>query len=303
MTQDRTMMAAALICGYGAIIAYIDNYVRVIAAEAGLAQFHLTRTFFALAFLTALSLAFGLRMRPKSWGRVAARSFIHASAMFVYFGALAFLPVAVVAAGLFTAPIFVLLIQRVAYGRPVTLVQGVAVAAGFGGVVMVLGPDALGAASLASILPVAAGALYALGNMATREWCEGEEAATLLAGFFSALGVIGACGMVALALIAPDVPAGTDGFVLRGPVWPSGTFIFWVVVQAAGSLIGVGLMIRAYQITDAAKASVMEYVILPFSALWSWALWGEVLTPLAAFGMVLIFIAGAVIALWGRKAA
>ena len=51
-------------------------------------------------------------------------------AMLIYFGALAFLPVALVAAGLFTAPIFVLLIPRFAYGQPIGPVQVLAVAVG-----------------------------------------------------------------------------------------------------------------------------------------------------------------------------
>jgi hypothetical protein len=66
------------------------------------------------------------------------------------------------------------------YGCSATLeaaVRIVAVALGFLGVVMVLGPEALAGASLAAALPVVAGALYALGNIATREWCAGESAA------------------------------------------------------------------------------------------------------------------------------
>jgi drug/metabolite transporter (DMT)-like permease len=43
--------------------------------------------------------------------------------------------------------------------------------------------------------------------------------------------------------------------------------------------------------------AVFEYVILPASALWSWALWGQTITPLAGLGMALIFAAGAMIAL------
>jgi drug/metabolite transporter (DMT)-like permease len=68
-------------------------------------------------------------------------------------------------------------------------------------------------------------------------------------------------------------------------------------VQAAGSLIGVGFMIRAYQITDASRASVLEYVILPASAFWTWVIWGKGLEPLAVLGMVLIVAAGTLIAL------
>ena len=67
-----------------------------------------------------------------------------------------------------------------------------------------------------------------------------------------------------------------------------------------GLLLGVGMMIRAYQITDAGRASVLEYVILPASAFWSWTLWGEVLAPMAVGGMVMIVVAGSMIALRAR---
>jgi drug/metabolite transporter (DMT)-like permease len=296
-TKDRTLMAAGLISVYAFVIGFTDNYVRVIAEEAGLWQFHFTRSCMTAVLLGLGVAIWGFRVKPRSWRAVVARSAIHGSAMVIYFGALAFLDVALVAAGLFTAPIWVLLISRFAYGHAIGPVQVMAVALGFVGVILVLGPEALGGASMAALLPILAGALYALGNIATREWCGAESAQTLLAGFFGALGIIGAMGMVALTLFPLEVPVGPDGFLQRGPVWASGEFYFWTFVQAAGSLIGVGFMIRAYQITDASRASVLEYVILPASAFWTWVIWGKGLEPLAVFGMVLIVAAGTLIAL------
>ena len=296
-TKDRTLMAAGLISVYAFVIGFTDNYVRVIAEEAGLWQFHFTRSCMTAVLLGLGVAIWGFRVRPRSWRAVVARSAIHGSAMVIYFGALAFLDVALVAAGLFTAPIWVLLISRFAYGHAIGPVQVMAVALGFVGVILVLGPEALGGASMAALLPILAGALYALGNIATREWCGAESAQTLLAGFFGALGIIGAVGMVALTLFPLEVPVGPDGFLQRGPVWASGEFYFWTFVQAAGSLMGVGMMIRAYQITDASRASVLEYVILPASAFWTWVIWGKGLEPLAVLGMVLIVAAGTLIAL------
>lgn len=296
-TKDRTLMAAGLISVYAFVIGFTDNYVRVIAEEAGLWQFHFTRSCMTAVLLGIGVAIWGFRVKPRSWRAVVARSAIHGSAMVIYFGALAFLDVALVAAGLFTAPIWVLLISRFAYGHAIGPVQVMAVALGFVGVILVLGPEALGGASMAALLPIIAGALYALGNIATREWCGAESAQTLLAGFFGALGIIGAVGMVALTLFPLEVPVGPDGFLQRGPVWASGEFYFWTFVQAAGSLIGVGFMIRAYQITDASRASVLEYVILPASAFWTWVIWGKGLEPLAVLGMVLIVAAGTLIAL------
>lgn len=294
---DRTLAAAGLILVYATVIAFTDNYVRVIAAEGGLWQFHALRSAMVAGLVGVAALAFGWRVRPRRWRAVAARSAIHASAMVIYFGALAFLPVAQVAAGLFTAPIFVLLISRLAYGQRIGPVRVAAVATGFLGVVLVLGPEAAAGASLPAVLPVAAGALYALGNIATREWCADETALTLTTGFFAALGLVGAAGLVVLAAFPLPAPPGAEGFLLRGWVAPSPTFLFWTFVQAAGSLVGVGMMVRAYQIAAASRVAVFEYVILPASAFWGWLLWSEVLTPWAVAGMVLIAAAGAMIAL------
>lgn len=302
--SDRTLAAAAMILGYAVVIGFTDNYVRVIAAEAGLWQFHAARGAMALTLLALLAWPLGLRLRPVNAGAVAARSAIHGTAMLAYFGCLAFLPVATVAAGLFTAPIFVLLISHFAFGHPVGPFRIAAVALGFVGVVLVLGPAAGQRIGPATVLPVAAGALYALGNLATREWCARESAETLLAGFFLTLGIFGLVGIGVIGLWLPATPAGTDGFVLRGASPLTPTFLFLTFVQAAGSLLGVGLMIRAYQIAEASRVAIFEYVILPASAIWTYLIWGEALSPRAAAGMVLIFLAGLLIVLRrGRGAA
>lgn len=297
---DRTLFAAGLVLVYAMVIGFTDNFVRVIAAEGGLWQFHAMRSVMAWAILLAAAAVFGMRLRPVNPRAVAARSAIHGLAMVIYFGALAFLPVAQVAAGLFTAPIFVLLISRFAYGQAIGPVRILAVALGFLGVVLVLGPEAMKGASLAATVPLLAGGLYALGNIATREWCPHESAETLLGGFFAALGVFGVIGLAVLTLWPQAVPEGAAGFVLRGPVLPSGAFLFWTFVQAAGSLLGVGMMIKAYQMAEASRVSVFEYVILPASAFWGWAIWQERLSLTAALGMGLIAAAGMMIAMRTR---
>ena len=181
ISSDRTLAAAGLILVYAMVIGFTDNYVQVIAENAGLWQFHFTRTVMAMALLIPVAMVMGLRLRPVNLRAVLARSSIHGLAMVIYFGALAFLDVALVAAGLFTAPIWVLLISRFVYGHAIGPVRILAVILGFTGVVLVLGPEAMAGASLPAVLPVLAGAMYAMGNIATREWCPQESAETLLA--------------------------------------------------------------------------------------------------------------------------
>lgn len=295
-TPNRTLAAFGAVLIYASVIAFTDNYVRVIARDAGLWQFHATRTLMALVLLALVAVPLGLKLRPRRPMAVLARSAIHGAAMVIYFGALAFLPVAQVAAGLFTAPIFVLLIQRFVYGQDIRGLQVLAVVIGFVGVVLVLGPEAMSGATFAALLPIISGALYAMGNIATREWCAGESAETILAGFFGMLGVIGLLGMAVLGAFPMTVPEGAEGFLQRGPVWPTGEFLWWTFVQAAGSLLGVGMIVKAYQIAEASRVSVFEYVILPASAAWGLVLWGERLSWSSIAGMGLIVVAGVLIA-------
>ena len=294
--MNRTALAAGLVTVYAFIIGFTDNFVRQIAEDGGLWQFHATRTAMAIVLLVVAAAVMGIRLRPRNPRAVLARSLIHGTAMVIYFGCLAFLSVAEVAAGLFTAPIFVLLLSRFVWGQRIGPLRILAVAIGFAGVLLVLGLGAGAPVGPAMVLPIVAGALYALGNLATTRWCGGESAETLLAGFFLALGFFGLIGMAVLAVWQPDVPPGAEGFVFRGAVWPTWRFLFWTFVQAAGSLVAVGMMVRAYQIADASRVAVFEYVILPMSALWSFVLWGDRLTPTAMIGIFLIIAAGMVIA-------
>lgn len=294
--ENRTLAALGAILGYAVLIGFVDNFVQVIAAEAGLWQFHFLRSCIAVVLFALAMVPLGLRLRPVSLKAVVARSLAHGGALIIYFGCLAFLTVAQAAAGLFTAPIWVMLIGRLVYGHVLGPARMAAVAVGFVGVMLVLTPGADEPLGWASVLPVAAGMLYALGNIATREWCARETAETLTLGFFLALGLAGLAGLLVLAIF-PQAPAGgAEGFILRGWVTPSPMFWLWTTVQAAGSMLGVGLMVRAYQLAEASRVSILEYAVLPVSALWGWMLWGQGITSLGVLGMAMILAAGALIA-------
>ena len=171
---------------------------------------------------------------------------------------------------------------------------------GFAGVIMVLRPDA-GALSPWAAVPVLAGVLYAMGGLATRTWCAGESTLSLLLGVFAAMGTYGALGLLALAMLGPEVPPGTDGFIMRGWVFPGGPFLFWTAVQAVGSVLALWFLIRGYQLGDASFSAVFEYSLLLIVSVWAFVLRGEVLDPWAMAGIALITISGAAIALRGRE--
>lgn len=292
----RPQHAAALILIAMALMGLVDNYVVVIADTAGLWQFQVIRSAMAMALLAAVARGTGWRLRPVSWARVAARSAVLSAALMIYFAALAVLPIAQAVAGLFTAPMFILLISMAAYGERVGAVRLAAVVAGFAGVLMVLRPDA-GAVGVLTILPILSGFLYALAQLATRRWCAAESAPTLLAGFFVAMGIWGIGGLAWLALFPQPVPDGAAGWALR--LWGamSAEAWVWTIAQAVFSLVAVGFIIRAYQMGEASTNAVFEYALLVFAVIWGWILLGNGIDGLAAAGIALILGSGAVIAL------
>lgn len=304
MTQDaatQPLKAAMCILGAMAMLGCIDNFVFRISEEIGLWQMHAVRSVIALALIAALS-AFGYgTLRPKRLSTVMIRSALVATSMLLYFGSLAFLPIAQSLAGLFTSPIWVLIISALALGMSVGPVRIAAVALGFLGTLLVLQPDPANLSPV-TLMPIAAGLLYALGALATRRWCLEETMLCLLAGFMGILGLWGLIGLGVLTAFPQVVPDGPDGFLIRGWVAISPTIWGLIIVQAVGSVIGVGLIIKAYQLGETSYVAVFEYAIILFASFFAYVFFGQLLNPLAVVGVVLVIGGGSLIALRSRSA-
>ena len=292
--ETRPLQAAGSIVAAMVLIGFIDTLVVLIAGVAGLWQFHLVRSLMSLPILFAVARAGGLRLRPRRWRPVALRSLFISLSMVLYFGALGFMPVGEAAAGLFTSPIFVLLISVAVFRERVGWRRALAVALGFAGVLLVLRPGAEGV-SPAALMPVTAAFFYALAAIAPRRWCAREGTLPLLAGFYVFMALWGALGCLVLAVWQPVAPDGPEGFLLRGWIPPDATFLSWTAVQAVGSVLGIGLITRGYLLGEASYVAVFEYTLLIFAALWGWLLWAQTLTPLSLAGVALIFAPGVVL--------
>ncbi len=297
LAEVKPGVAAISVLAGMATLGLTDNLVPHISERGSLWQFHLLRSAIALSVLGGIVLLGMGALRPKRSLAVLGRSLFQAGAMLLYFGCLSVLPIGVVVAGLFTSPIFVALISVFFQGKRVGWVRWVAVVLGLVGAMLVIQPDP-GALNLVAFLPIVAGLLYAIGAVATRAWCEGESTLTLTAGFFAMLGVFGAIGTL---LVPAGGPAGHVGFVLRpwGPM--DGAMLFWIAVQGFGSLLGIGLIFRGYQLGEASSVAVFEYSLLVFASFWAWVLWGETASLQGLFGMMLIATAGTVIGLQSKK--
>ncbi len=297
----RPIQGMALVVLAMAIIGLIDNFVAFIAAEIGLWQFHLMRSSVLCVMIFILARIFGWRLRPVNAGAVILRSFFFSTSMVLYFGALGGLSVAQAGAGLFSSPIFVLLISALFLGTRIGIWRIFAVALGFAGVLIILRPDPQTLSPLIA-LPVLAGLFYALNGIATLRWCARESTGALLIGVFAGLGLWGALGTVVL-LIFPGLSSGTGDFLFftRGWVSPPPAIYGWLAVQVVGSLIAVGLLTRGYQSAEVSFVTVFEYSFLIFAGFWTFVIFGTRPDTLALVGIVFIIVSGMIITLRVRS--
>ena len=277
------------------IIGLIDNFVVEVAKVSGLWQFHFIRSLMAIPMLVVIGLLSGAALLPRRYWAVVLRSFLLGSSMLLYFGSIPNMPIALVVAGLFTSPVFVLIFSALFFGVSVGKFRILAVFLGFLGTVLVLDP--LGADfSFALILPVLGGALYALNAIVSRRYCAEESTVAMLIFFFATLGLFGALGLLWFGT------AENPDFLARGWVETSPAFWGWTLVQAVGSIVAVGLLTRAYQTNETTYLVVFEYSLLIFASFWAYILFGQLVSMTAALGMGLIVVSGVTIALRGKGA-
>lgn len=284
---------AGLMLAGMAIIGLIDNYVVEIAKDAGLWQFHLIRALFAIPMLIGAGLLLKQALLPKRWWAVALRSFCLAAAMLLYFGSIPSMPIALVVAGLFTSPVFVLIFSVLGLGMRIGVYRIIAVFLGFSGVSLILSPWSADV-SWQVLMPVAGGALYALNAIAARRLCAEESTIAMLIGFFGMLGLMGLVGLLVLG------NSTSAEFILRGWTAPTNAFLWWTLLQAVGSIIAVGFLTRAYQTSETTYLVVFEYSLLIFASFWAFLLYGQTVGPMAIFGMGLIVVSGVLIASRGE---
>ena len=304
-TAERPLFGAAMIVGGMAVIGFIDNFVRVAAEEIGLWQFHAMRAAIAAPLLALAAHLLGARLLPISWRGSLIRTVFCVGAMLLYYAALPMAPIAIVGAGLYTSPLWVLLISALVFRAAIGARQVIASALGFAGVLILLRPWEAGL-DLAAAIPAMAGLLWAGTLITTRRLASEESPFSLVLLQFAGFFLAGVAALLWLeAAPASEAMRAAAPFLFAGWVWPiSGTV--WAVIgfHAVFAVAGVLLITRGYQSADATKTALFDYSFLIFAGLAGWALWGEAPSGAAAWGgMALIVGAGLFLTLGGRRVA
>jgi drug/metabolite transporter (DMT)-like permease len=301
MNEDHPALAASLMVGSLCLLALQDSLVKLASADISLWQFQSMRAGFNLAILIVLARFIwgNSSPRPRRLWTVVLRSTFLICAMVCFFGAIPFLSLSQVAAGLYVFPLFVTVLSALVLREKVGPRRILAVFAGFGGTLLILKP-ASDAFQWVSLAPVLAGLFYAATVLTTRKLCRQESPATLALGVSLAFILVGASGIIALETIQPDGLAREWPYLFVG--WNPLTWSITGLILVCSILnltANIGLA-KAYQSADSSWLAPFDYTYLIFATFWGVVMWND--TPdIASFaGMALIAVSGCYVA-WRER--
>lgn len=230
---------------------------------------------FFRAFFGAVILLPWIALRPTvlrsahPLGRHAVRAGFKLLAMVAFFAAFSWGPLADVTAIAFTSPIFLVLGAAIALGeRPGPAMIG-AVALGFVGAIVIIGPSGEGF-STAILLALAGAVLQSAIQLVLKSMSKGDATSTLV--------------VWNLLLTVPIA------LVLAIPFWslPSSKEMGLLALQGVVGTACMGMMTHAFSLAPATIVAPVDFLRLPLVALGGFALFGEhiALTTLCGGGLI-----------------
>ncbi|MCG8360219.1 MAG: DMT family transporter [Kiloniellales bacterium] len=274
---DRTVPAIALMCVALLCFVTLDSVAKHLSVRHPVAMIVWGRFAVHLLALSLLAPLLGGRRlvaTRRPWLQIA-RGGLLVVATGSIFLAVKYLPLTQVYAISFTSPLFVALLAGALLGERVGFPRWLAIAGGFGGVLIVIRPDV--EMHWAAVLPMLMALAWALYQIATRALAATDRAPTTL--FFTGL-----CGV---AVLTPATPL----------FWSELSLLEWALLGAAG-LTGLGghfLLIKAYAMAPAAVLAPFAYVQIVWAAILGWIVFGEVPDGGTIAGGAIVIASGLII--------
>ena len=293
---QRTALGVGLILVSVLTMAFADAVVKLVSAELTLWQVFAARSLVAIPILVVLLLAGGIGLKLRAPGWAVLRAGLLVLAWMAYYASLPVLSLSVAAVAVYTGPILIALMSAALIGEPVSARQWGGVLLGFLGVIAILKPGTE-AFSWFTLLPLLGAAFYALAMVLTRSKCQDEAPLTLALALHVCflLAGVAATGVLAIIGLGADTTAAYP--FLLGDWAPMGLEA-WGLMALIGALSVAYFAgaARAYQIAAPSIVATFDYAYLVSAALWGFVFFAERPGLLTMAGMVLITLAGLLVA-------
>ena len=272
-----------------------DAIVKHASADATLWQIYVLRSLFLIPALLLIAFLWGdgaatWRQSLRFWPMLRAVLFV--LMYFSMYAAIPVLPLSAIAAGIYTAPLFVAALSALLIGEPVRWRGLLAIALGFAGVLLILRPGTE-AFTWLMLLPVLAGFFYALSSIVTRTKCRSVPPATLALSLSIALLITGIVMSAALYIWQPaPAQVAVSPFLLGA--WSMLSLSGWgFIAMLAALMVGNGLVLPvAYQSAPSVIIATFDYCYLIFATMFGFLFFSEIPDLQTIFGILMIAGAG-----------
>ena len=294
--SDRIGEGIAFIVASVFAMALSDSLVKYVGGSMPLWQVLSARSIIAILVLALIMVATKTSFRTKAPGWTLLRSAFLVLCWLFFYASFPVLDLSVAAVAMYSAPIMIALLSALFLGEPVGARGWLGVMLGFAGVIAILKPGT-DAFSWFALLPVAGALFYAIAMLLTGTKCKNDPPSVLSIALHGTFLVCGLAGTAILALLRPEAETvDLYPFLLSG--WDPAGAIEWILLTVIGVMSALYFLgvARAYQIAPPTVIATFDYCYLISAALWGYVIFAEMPGPLTVFGMVLITIAGLLVA-------
>lgn len=286
---DNLPLAIGAMLVMTSVMSFGDAVIKGAADTISLWQLFVLRSAILLPVLALLALIFARAadLRPRAFGWICLRGGLLVANWIAFYAALPLMPFPLVAATLYSVPLFTTLFAALLIGETITPLRWAAVGVGFTGVLLVIQPGGSGF-GWGSLLPLAGAVFYALSSITTRAKCRDEHPLTLafvLNVIFVATGALGA--------LAFSTEGGASFLTFA---WRMTDMALLQEMALLAVFLGVSSIATAiaFQSGPSSVVGPLDFTYIGFAVLWGWLLYGEVPGALATGGIGLIVLGGIV---------
>jgi len=277
---DRPLAGIAYMIAGVVVMSVMDAIAKFAVGHFSSIQIMGIRSMLVLAVLVVYLVATGqvALMRTRRPVAHLVRGLAAAGSMWCFFESLRELALATAIAICFVAPLLMTAYSVVLLREKVGIHRWTAVAVGFAGVGVIIGPDAAdGLISTGALLALSAAALYALGMTMVR-WLSPTESDLTMILMQCVVQMV--CGLAGMALLPGTL----------GPVPDSA----WIAIFAMAVLVILGqfLSYRAFRLAPVGAIAPFNYTELVWAAIIGWFIWGEWPPTNVWYGAVIVVAAG-----------
>ena len=255
----------------GLLFSMLNALLRLLTLHIDPFQAQFLRYFFGLLVLLPLLFRTGIgNYKPQRLGDQFTRGAAHTLGLCLWFTALPQIPLADMTAIGFTGPIFIMIGAYLFFHEPMRWERWVAVALGFGGVMIVVGPKLSGSGGWYHLVMLAAAPVFAVSFLLTKAMTRYETP-----------GVILVWQSITVSIITLPLALWT---------WASLNTWQWLGFVVAGVLGSAGhyCLTRSFAAADISATQSAKFLDLLWSALMGWLLFSNVPSQSTLVGGVVI---------------